>query len=331
MKKNIKIRFVDFYKGFDDRNNEFVEVLSKKYKVVFSDDPDYIIYSCFGYEHLKYNCIRIFYTGECTTPNFNECDYAIGFDRMEFGDRYVRIPLYMLFQYKKDYLGLMDRGVFTADDLKKKESFCSFVYSNCFAQDKRTEFFERLSQYKKVNSGGRYRNNIGGAVVDKLAFQAKHKFSIAFENTVYDGYATEKLVEAFAARTIPIYYGDPRIAEDFNSGAFINCHDYGSFEEVIARIKEIDCNDVLYLSILNEDPVKKKEKESPLQAFLYHIFEQDYETARRRPLSSTACSAEKMQLRHAFYETHIHANLQRVRNQIVRLEKGTLLTSKRKK
>ena len=34
MKKDIKIRFVDFYKGFDDRNNEFVEVLSKKYKVV---------------------------------------------------------------------------------------------------------------------------------------------------------------------------------------------------------------------------------------------------------------------------------------------------------
>lgn len=331
MKKDRKVKFVDFFKGFNERNNEFVEALSEKYHVVFSDDPDYIIYSCFGYEHLKYNCIRIFYTGECITPNFNECDYAIGFDRMEFGDRYVRIPLHMLFQYKKDYFGLMDRGAFTAEDLKNKEGFCSFVYSNCFAQDKRTEIFEKLSQYKKVNSGGRYRNNTGGAVADKMAFQAKHKFAIAFENTVYDGYATEKLVEAFAARTIPIYYGDPRIAEDFNAKAFINCHDYDSFEGVIERVKEIDKDDALYLNIINEAPVKKKECETPLKAFLYHIFEQDYENAHRRPRSATAQSAQKMQLRHAFYETKIHANIQRVRNQIVRVKKGTILTSKRKK
>ena len=49
-------------------------------------------------------------------------------------------------------------------------------------------------------------NNIGGAVSDKFAFQQKHKFSIAFENTSYCGYCTEKIVEAFVAGTIPIYW-----------------------------------------------------------------------------------------------------------------------------
>lgn len=331
MKKNIKIKFVDFYKGFNKENNEFVEVLSQKYNVIQTDEPDYIIYSCFGYEHLKYDCIRIFYTGECITPNFNECDYAIGFDRLEFSDRYIRIPLYMLFQYKKDYMGLRKRSAFTNDDLKCKSEFCSFVYSNCFAQDKRTEMFDKLSQYKKVNSGGRYRNNIGGAVADKKEFQSKHKFSIAFENTSYDGYSTEKIVEAFAARTIPIYYGDPRIAEDFNPKSFVNCHDFTSLEAVIERIKEIDCNDKLYLEMINEVPLMDVKDTGLLCNFLFHIFDQEYKDAFRRPCSATTISSEKAILRHSFYETWIHNNIQKIRNQIIRIKKGTMLSTKRKK
>lgn len=119
-RKIVKVKFVDFYSGFNEKNNEFVEVINKKYKIEFSNQPDYVIYSCFGNEHLKYSCIRIFYTGECVTPNFNECDYAIGFDRMDFGKRYLRLPLYKLFQYKKSYYSLYQREKFTKEDLKKK-------------------------------------------------------------------------------------------------------------------------------------------------------------------------------------------------------------------
>lgn len=69
--------------------------------------------------------------------------------------------------------------------------------------------FEALKKYKKVNSGGRYLNNIGRAVVDKIQFESRHKFSICFENSSYPGYTTEKIIEAFAAKTIPIYWGNP--------------------------------------------------------------------------------------------------------------------------
>ena len=80
-KRTIKIQFVDFWDGFNKHDNEFVTVLKEKYEVNLSDNPDYLFYSGFGFQHLKYNCIRIFYTGECITPNFNECDYAISFDK----------------------------------------------------------------------------------------------------------------------------------------------------------------------------------------------------------------------------------------------------------
>ena len=331
MKKIRKIKFVDFFDGFDKENNDFVEVLSECYDVEMSDNPDYLFYSGFGYEHLKYDCIRIFFTGECYTPNFNECDYAIAFDRLSFGDRYLRLPLYNIFQYKPEYEQLKNRPVFTEDDLKAKKGFCSFVVSNCFADDVRAVFYDKLSRYKTVASGGRFRNNIGGAVANKIKFQSEYKFAIAFENTSYDGYCTEKLMEAFAAGTVPIYWGDPRVVKDFNPESFINAHDYNSFDEVVERVKEIDSDDAQYLKMRNATPLLNDNTDSGLAEFLYHIIGQDIEKARRRPDSIPAKNYEAMLERHAFFESKIYRYYKKVLNQIHRFRTGTLLTRKRSK
>lgn len=319
--KTIRIYFVDFFSGFDMYHNTFIDVLSKRYDVVISENPDYLFYSVFGMNHLKYQCIRIFYTGECYTPNFNECDYAIGFDRLSFGDRYIRVPLYQLFQYKDSYESIKNRKPLLKQDLKKKDRFCNFVYSNCFAQDKRTQFFRLLSSYKKVDSGGRYLNNIGGPVKDKKEFQKHYKYSIAFENTSYDGYSTEKIMEAFAARTIPIYYGDPRITEDFNDSSFINCHQYNSFEEVVEVIDRIEHDDELFLKIINENPIKLVD--ANLEGFLYQIFEQSLSEAKRRPRSNQAISDERMRLRHLFFEKYIYQFYRKVINRLQKFMKNT--------
>ena len=330
-KRKIKIQFVDFWDGFDIKNNEFIDVLREIYIVELSDNPEYLFYSGFGNQHLKYKCIRIFYTGECITPNFNECDYAISFDRMTFGDRFLRIPLYNLFQYKIEYLSLFNRSAFTKEDLEKKDGFCSFVVSNCFADDVRAVFLDKLSAYKTISSGGRFRNNIGGAVADKKAFQAKYKFAIAFENTSYDGYCTEKLMEAFAAGTIPIYWGDPNVAKDFNPEAFINAHDYATFDEVIERVKEIDQNDSLYLKIRNANPLLVESTDNGLSIFLYHIIDQDYKKAFRRPDSIPSKNEASFKLRHEFYETKIYKPYKKVCNLIKRIKTGTFITSRRTK
>lgn len=331
MKKIIKIKFVDFYQSFNKEDNDFINALRECFDVELSDQPDYLFYSVFGYEHLKYNCIRIFYTGECYTPNFNECDYAIAFDRLSFGDRYLRIPLYNILQYKPEYERLKNRPVFSETDLKAKKGFCSFVVSNCFADDVRAVFYDKLSQYKTVASGGRFRNNIGGAVADKKNFQSEYKFAIAFENTSYDGYCTEKLMEAFTAGTIPIYWGDPGVVKDFNPESFINAHDFNSFDEVVARVKEIDNDDALYLKIRNANPLLNSNTDSGLAGFLYHIVDQDIEKAHRRPDSIPAKNETAFKLRHVFFETKIYSKYKKVCNQIQRFRTGTILTRKRNK
>ena len=330
MKRTIRVAFADQHRGFDEKKNDYLPLLEKHYDVIVTKkDPEYLIYSVFGNDHLKYDCVRIFYTGECITPDFNECDYAAGFDHLDFGDRYLRFPYYLYHGYEKEYLSLKDRPVFTSEELAEKQGFCSFVVSNCFAQDKRTALLETMETYRPVASGGRYRNNIGGAVKDKIAFSSKYKFAIACENASYPGYITEKIVDAFASRAIPVYYGDPLAAKDFNPKAFINCSDFASFGDALEYVKRVDQDDDLYLRMINEPPVLDWQDPNAFENFLVSIIEQDYDLAFRRPDSMyTRARSESIQ-RHIFYEKYVHTALKRAGNQLKRIQNGTMLSRKR--
>ena len=52
---------------------------------------------------------------------------------------------------------------------REKTEFCNFVFSNPNAH-LRNNLFSKLSQYKRVDSGGKAYNNIGYFVGDKLDF-----------------------------------------------------------------------------------------------------------------------------------------------------------------
>jgi hypothetical protein len=171
--------------------------------------------------------------------------------------------------------------------IPEKTGFCSFVYSNDRASEVREKFFNQLSDYKTISSGGRYKNNIGGPVADKLIFEQGHKFSFSFENSSYPGYCTEKLIQSFAAQTIPIYWGDPTVRETFNEEAFINCNKYNSWSEVVEEIKRIDNDPERYARMLATPALKEPERDGieakleHLAAFLYHIIEQPSDKAIR--------------------------------------------------
>ena len=90
----------------------------------------------------------------------------------------------------------------------------------------RTEIVEALERYKQVDCGGKWRNNVGGPVEDKIEFQRSRKFVIAFENYSHPGYLTEKFAQAAQYNAIPIYWGDSTVAEQLNPASSINVHDF---------------------------------------------------------------------------------------------------------
>lgn len=291
MSSRIKIKFTGFWPGWNPEDNFIINALKTFTEVELSDEPEYLFSSWFSNEYRDYDCVKIFYTGENVCPDFNVFDYGIGFECMDYGDRYLRYPLYYVSElYGHDYDLMLTKHENAMETLKEKSDFCSFVVSNgtSSAEDLRRVFFEKLSKYKQVNSGGRYLNNIGepNGVADKLAFQTRHKFAIAFENSAHDGYVTEKLVQAFAAKTIPIYWGSPTVSSEFNPKAFINCQDYPNLDAVIEQIKKIDEDDELCLSILSEPALlddKRSEYDARLVDFLKNVVSQGTNPMTNQP------------------------------------------------
>ncbi len=247
MKQPLKINFCDFWDDLDKQHNLFTELLYPYYEIELSDNPDVLFYSCYSFDHLKYKCHKIFYTGENVRPDFNECDFSLSFDWNDYGGKNLRLPL---FSWSPSLAKICNRP---PSQLARhtKTKFCCMVVSNSNGKE-RNEFFEKLSAYKKVDSGGKFLNNIGHLVQDKVLFIKDYKFVLSFENSCYHGYTTEKIFQPMLVNSIPVYWGNPAIGRDFNTRSFINVHDYNSFDEAIEEIIKIDTNDELYCKYLDE-------------------------------------------------------------------------------
>ena len=273
-KKKIKIEFTDWWSGFDKTNNYFYNLLKEEFDIEISNNPDYLFFSLFGQNHVRYNCKKIFYTGENIAPPIGYCNYSFSFEPTS--NTNYRLPHYLL--YDGYYELELEKKI---DESLSKRKFCNFIVSNGDCQD-RNNFFTKLSKYKRVDSGGRFMNNIGYAVGDKRKFQSEYKFSIAFENNAYrpgyEWYITEKIMEPMTVNSIPIYKGGVRISEDFNSSSFVNFHDFGNEDEMIDYIIELDKNDDKYLNILNQPWFKdynipENNRIENIKSFLYKIFD----------------------------------------------------------
>ena len=293
----IKVKFVDFWPEFDLPNFMFYQLLLEKYNVLISDKPELLFYSVYGNNHAKYNCTKIFFTAENVRPDFRSCDFAFTFDLIA-DERNYRLPLYAFYA---DINCLVNREKNIDETVKQKRKFCCFIVSNPVSKI-RNDFFKELSELKHVDSGGSLYNNVGGLVEDKRAFIKDYKFVIAFENTSYPGYVTEKILEPFLENCIPIYWGNPLINQDFNSKSFINCHDYSSFAEVIKHVLEVDQDDEMYRRYLDEpvfnndnpqESVKKENIASRLEDIIVFNQNRSYFLKKRQTIRPLYCLARQ--------------------------------------
>lgn len=256
----------------DTYNDEiaFKYFLQKHFDIDFIDDyrkADYVIYGDFGFRHPVCKGVKIFLTGENHKPDLNACDFALTHEELE-NERCFRLPYWMQCIFSGEDLRAIlthPRTPLTRDDLElNPRKFCNFVYKNK-ACKRRNRFFHRLSKYKRVDSAGPLFNNSDeltgerGDDIAKIQYLSKFKFTIAFENESHPGYQTEKVMHPLMARSVPIYWGNPSVANDFNPKAIICADDYPNDEALIDHIRKVDKNDDLLLKYLNQ-PVFTDEK-----------------------------------------------------------------------
>ena len=256
----------DFLLNFDDKN------------------PDYLIYNVFTNDDIdpQYkNAIRIAIYTENIMPDMNNADYIIGHYHINYLDRYFK---YSVLFWENFNIINKKRKEIIMNPIRNK--FCAAVISNC-GPEFRMNFIDKLSKYKKVDFGGLCRNNINETIKNKSEFLSNYKFSIAMENSRANGYVSEKIVHAFAAGTIPIYYGDYTIDEFINPKTYISINGEKDIDQKIEYIKKIDNDDKLYLEIMKEKPIIDdkfidKIDRNELKEFLKNIFSQDKYKAFRR-------------------------------------------------
>ena len=86
----------------------------------------------------------------------------------------------------------------------------------------------------------------GGSPVKVAESLTDYRFSIILENEISPYYFTEKVLNCFAAMTIPIYAGAQNIGDFFNVDGIIQINKYDSIESLNNVVNE--CTEALYNS-----------------------------------------------------------------------------------
>lgn len=290
---SLKVNFCGFWGSFNKTNNLFYNILSKHFNVEISDYPDFVICSNRGkpFEYMQYDCPRIMFMGENLSPDFTVFDYVIGFDYLEFGDRYFRLPFAFYSDNAEPWVPERITKKNAWELLNKKKYFCNFIYGHQSSLGMREKLFQELNKYKPVVSPGRYLNNMntnGCSWLEKRKYLGLSKFTIAGDSIVYPGFFTEKIIQPFEHHSIPIYFGNPRINEDMNEKAFIWCKstDDSDIQKTIERVKYLNEHDEAYIEMLMEYPLLSedflKKKYYALENFILNIFSQNRDKAFRR-------------------------------------------------
>lgn len=291
--KTIKINFCGFWGSFNKEENLFTRILSRHFNVEVSEKPDFVICSNRGapFEYMKYDCVRIMFMGENMSPDFTVFDYCIGFDFMEFGDRYFRLPFAFYFDDAEPWIPEKLTYDNAKEILQAKKYFCNFIYGHRSSHGMREKLFETLDSYKTVISPGSFLNNMGGGKVrctwqEKNEYLKLSKFTIAGDSINYPGFVTEKIVDPFKAFSVPVYFGSTVIDEDFNTESFVWCRSESELEDTLEKVKYLDTHDDEYINMLMKCPLKDENyivnKYDELEKFLVRIFLQEKDEAIRR-------------------------------------------------
>ena len=244
----------------------FKEYFTLLFEDVLNKYDEIHIYSIFGpppnenEKDLYQNILFVQFSGESYYKACSLFDLSL-IPAIESVDPLV-VPLALAGQYLHihNFWSILTQPRIYENDISIKNKFCSFVVSNGSAPE-RNKFFEILTQYKHVDSSGKFKNNTGYLPPDfdtlpYFQFISQYKFSICFENSHIDNYFTEKLVNAYMGKAIPIYWGCPQVPDFINLKAIIYIPEYTQehVEKAFHRIIELD-----------NDPIKYKEVyEQPL-------------------------------------------------------------------
>lgn len=178
----------------------------------------------------------LFQTGENVRPGATPYDYAITFDLMN-EPNHLRFPYWMeLVDWSHEgitgnqnirfgqLLSIDQMMRPLGDHFLKRNRRAALISSHLI--EPRKMLFNTLSKIIPVDGFGPLFDtkikNHNNSNFDKLEILNQYAFNLCPENSLYPGYYTEKIPEAFLSGCLPITWVDSNVHVDFNPEAMIN-------------------------------------------------------------------------------------------------------------
>lgn len=244
--------FVGPYRPYKKIKEKWLTPKNKKIKNIFSDLEK-------GLFLRKHKPLTIFYSRENERIFDLSEDFKIGTDyNYANNEDYLRIPVW------KDFIDWSHLGLSTSpldtmnairfgshynlsdlmkpqgtDFLKKNRSICGF-FSYLWEPRK-----SLISKIKKQFPFKGYGKAFDGNIINhnQSSFAKKDILKNYFanfcpENSLYPGWYTEKVPDAFLSKSLPITWSDQNIRNDFNPNSFINLNNYDEYQ-ITSLLEEI--------------------------------------------------------------------------------------------
>ena len=197
--------------------------------------------------------VTIFQTGENIRHNTIPADYSLSFDLAVDSLKHLRLP-YWMEQTNWDHegiFGIKNPRFGRPIELKRlsqplgskflKKPKAAVLFAS-HLNEPRSTLYKNLSKVLPTKGVGPYfdqsieHHNSSG--FRKCDVMKNFAFNLCPENSMYPGYYTEKIPEAFMGDCLPLTWVDENVAIDFNPLAFINLapmmhRDFENLKEVL--------------------------------------------------------------------------------------------------
>ncbi len=298
-----RVQFVGMWENFQPDYNFFTLMLAAYFKgagalevQVIGCGPEYLgeptlrVLGPFGCNQpVRMGAPTVFTTSENNPPlpdeicRQNNIKLQLGFSQKAVGPNYMRLPLWLMSinWFGADNDRLVNPRIMPLEACIKshkkldRDRFCAFVVTNPNNQ-KRNDALDLFNSIGRVDSAGRYKNNVGsdifaglgggGGEEKKVQFLENYRWNITYENSMGEGYVTEKLFHAKVAGCIPIYWGSEAVKDDFDERGFINATNMTD-EQLLERVRWLESDEgaaerraMAQVPLFSEDKVESLRK-----------------------------------------------------------------------
>ena len=207
----------------------------------------------------SYKPIKVFFPTENVPYNIYEADYYISHTLGVDNKKHFRLP-----KWKED-IDWSNEGIIRSleignakrfgswhsieklnmpqgsEFLKKKKEIC--IFAGHFTEPRKNFYLNFLKEFKVDGFGPVFDKTIknhNSSCIFKKDVMKNYAFNLCPENSLFPGWYTEKVLDAFIGKTLPITWAESNIKIDFNPNAFVNLNEYmdGSMRDLFALLKD---------------------------------------------------------------------------------------------